>query len=155
MRVLESGQMARIYLERQDLPADLQRLFDALTAGGEISMHAAAAECSPPLDVVETDDALEVIVDLPAVPAPAVQIVFARNVLLIAGQKTPPACDHHRDAAFHLAERGFGRFARAVRLEGAFDAGRAAATLAAGELHVTLPRLEDRRGREIRIPIRA
>jgi HSP20 family protein len=105
--------------------------------------------------VIETDEEVEVIVDLPAVSASAVQIVFARNVLLVAGQKAPPACDHHRDAAFHLAERGFGRFARAVRLDGAFDAGRAAATLAAGELRVTLPRLEDRRGREIRIPIRA
>jgi HSP20 family protein len=145
--------MTRIYLERQDLPADLQRLFDVL-ASGDTPRQGAAAECSPPMDVIETDEAVEVIVDLPAVPASAVQIVFARNVLLVAGQKAPPACDHHRDAAFHLAERGFGRFARAVRLDGAFDAGRAAATLAAGELRVTLPRLADRRGREIRIPIR-
>jgi HSP20 family protein len=145
--------MTRIYLERQDLPADLQRLFDVLTSG-DTPRQGAAAECSPPMDVIETDEAVEVIVDLPAVPASAVQIVFARNVLLVAGQKAPPACDNHRDAAFHLAERGFGRFARAVRLDGAFDAGRAAATLAAGELRVTLPRLADRRGREIRIPIR-
>ncbi len=146
--------MTRIYLERQDLPADLQRLFDVL-ASGDTPRQGAAAECSPPMDVIETDEAVEVIVDLPAVPASAVQIVFARNVLLVAGQKAPPACDHHRDAAFHLAERGFGRFARAVRLDGAFDAGRAAATLAAGELRVSLPRVDDRRGREIRIPIRA
>jgi HSP20 family protein len=146
--------MTRIYLERQDLPADLQRLFDVL-ASGDTPRQGAAAECSPPMDVIETDEAVEVIVDLPAVSAPAVQIVFARNVLLVAGHKAPPACDHHRDAAFHLAERGFGRFARAVRLDGAFDAGRAAATLAAGELRVSLPRVDDRRGREIRIPIRA
>jgi HSP20 family molecular chaperone IbpA len=58
------------------------------------------------------------------------------------------------DAAFHLAERGFGRFARAVRLAGAFDAGRARATLNAGELRVVLPRIDERRGSEIRIPIR-
>ena len=153
--MLESVEMARIYLERQDLPADLQRLLDALTDPGEMPRHASAAECSPPLDVIETDSAIEVTVDLPGVPAAAVRIVVARNVLLVAGQKDPPACDHRGEAAFHLAERGFGRFARAVRLDGAFDAGRASATLTQGELRLTLPRVEDRRGREIRIPIRA
>jgi HSP20 family molecular chaperone IbpA len=41
-----------------------------------------------------------------------------------------------------------------VRLNGAFDVGRADATLRAGELRVTLPRIEERRGRERRIPVR-
>jgi HSP20 family molecular chaperone IbpA len=41
-----------------------------------------------------------------------------------------------------------------VRLTGAFDAARAVATLRAGELRVTLPRIEERRGREHRIPVR-
>ena len=153
--MLESVEMARIYLERQDLPTDLQRLLDVLTDRGDMPPGASAAECSPPLDVVETESAIEVIVDLPGVPASAVQVVFARNVLLVAGQKDPPACDHRADAAFHLAERGFGRFARAVRLEGTFDARHASAALTRGELRLTLPRVEDRRGREIRIPIRA
>lgn len=152
--MLESDEMARIYLERQDLPSDLQRLFDALTDSGDVPQHRSPAECSPPLDVVETGSEVEVTIDLPGVTPSAVQIVFARNVLLVAGHKDPPACEHHREAAFHLAERGFGRFARAVRLEGAFDAGRAAARIAQGELRITLPRIEDRRGREIRIPIR-
>ena len=147
--------MARIYLERQDLPTDLQRLLDVLTDGRDMPGGASAAECSPPLDVIETEAAIVVIVDLPGVPASAVQVVFARNVLLVAGQKDPPACDHRGEAAFHLAERGFGRFARAVRLDGAFDAGHASATLTRGELRLTLPRVEDRRGREIRIPVRA
>jgi HSP20 family molecular chaperone IbpA len=54
-----------------------------------------------------------------------------------------------------VAERVFGRFGRAVRLTGAFDVGRAEATLRAGELRVSLPRIEERRGREHRIPVRA
>src|SRR5436190_1797251 len=114
----------------------------------------AAAECSPPLDIIETDTGIEVIVDMPGVPPDAVQIVCARNVLIIGGQKMPGVCEH-REAAFHLAERAFGRFARAVRLEGAFDAGRASASFNAGELRITMPRIDDRRGKEIRIPVRA
>jgi HSP20 family molecular chaperone IbpA len=42
-----------------------------------------------------------------------------------------------------------------VRLDGAFDAGRASASFTSGELRITIPRLEERRGREIRIPVRA
>ena len=43
-------------------------------------------------------------------------------------------------------EREFGRFARAVRVSGAFDIGRATATLKDGELTVALPKMDERRG---------
>jgi HSP20 family protein len=136
--------MARVYVERRDLPAHLIRLLEETRA---------AAECTPPMDVLETATGLEVRLDVPGVPASDVEIVFADSVLLIAGQKAPHLCEH-ADAGFHIAERAFGRFARAIRVDGAFDAGRAAATLAAGELRVVLPRIEERRGAQIRIPIR-
>jgi HSP20 family molecular chaperone IbpA len=57
--------------------------------------------------------------------------------------------------AFHVAERTFGRFGRAITLDGAFDTDRATATLAGGELRLVLPRLDDRRGRQVRIPVHA
>jgi HSP20 family protein len=144
--------MARIFVERRDLPADLRALLDMIWDGGA-SQASTPAECTPPLDVLETEAGAEIVVDLPGVAASSIQIVFSRNVVIVAGEKLPLPGEHP-DAAFHLAERGFGRFARAVRLEGAFDAGRADAHLAAGELRIVLPRIEERRGREIRIPIR-
>ena len=143
--------MARIYLERRELPADLRALLDVIWDGGA-GAASTVAECTPPLDVVETDGGVEIVMDVPGVTAASLQIVFSRNVLIVAGEKVPGR--EHPDAAFHLAERGFGRFARAVRLDGAYDAGRAAASLTAGELRVRLPRIQERRGREIRIPIR-
>src|SRR5689334_18418983 len=144
--------MARIYIERQDLPDEIKRLFDSLLNEGTLP-RALAAEYSPALDVVETEGGVEIVVDLPGVPSKDIQVLFTRNALLIAGQKLPRACDHG-EAAFHLAERAFGRFARIVRLDGAYDGARANATHACGELRVTLPQIADRRGREIRIPIR-
>jgi HSP20 family protein len=136
--------MARVYVERRELPAELLRLLDA---------QPAAAECTPPLDIIETDAGLEAVLDVPGVPASSIEIVFSQHVLLVAGQKVPAACEH-RDAAFHIAERSFGRFARAISVDGAYDAGRATATLADGELRVFLPRLAERRGAQIRIPIK-
>ena len=135
--------MARVYVERRELPAELLRLLDATPV---------AAECTPPLDIIETEAAIEAILDIPGVPRDSVEIVFSGNVLLVTGQKLPAVCEH-RDAAFHIAERSFGRFARAIGVDGAFDAGRATASLADGELRIVLPRLAERRGGQIRIPI--
>lgn len=128
---------------------ELRRLFERLTSAEPQT----TAECTPPIDVLETPIGIEVVLDLPGVAADQIQIVIARNTLVVMGQKTPAGCEHQREAAFHIAERGFGRFARAVRLSGAFDGGRGAAVLRDGELRVTLPRIEERRGRERRIPV--
>ena len=134
--------MARVYVERRELPDDLRRLLD---------LGPAVVEYTPPIDVIETETSMQIVLDLPGVEPRHVDIVFSRNVLLISGEKLPATA--HADAAFHVAERAFGRFARAIGLEGAFDAGKAVATLTDGELRVVLPRVEDRRGRNIRIPI--
>ena len=136
--------MARVYVERRELPAHLVRLLEETRA---------AVECTPPMDVLETATGLEVRLDVPGVTASEIEVLFADSVLLITGQKLPATCEH-ADAGFHMAERAFGRFARAVQVDGAFDAGRAAATLSAGELRIVLPRIDDRRGAPIRIPIR-
>lgn len=135
--------MARVYVQRSDLPARLIDLLDEKPA---------AAECTPPMDVVETVERLEVLIDVPGVSAADIEVVLADNVLLITGEKVPAACEHG-DVGFHIAERAFGRFARAIRIDGAFDAAGATATLADGELRVVLTRIADRRGTQIRIPI--
>jgi HSP20 family protein len=143
--------MARIFLDRHELGDDIRQLLgqirDAAAGAG------AAGECSPPCDVIETPAAIEVLVDLPGVAADSINVLFSRHTLVVAGQKLPAACGHGHPA-FQLAERTFGRFVRAIRLTGACDAGRAEATLRAGELRITLPRIDDRRGREIPIAVR-
>lgn len=112
-----------------------------------------AAECSPALDIIETAAGLEILVDLPGVPASGVEVSVEAGTLIIAGQKQLPSCEHDK-AGFHLAERAFGRFERAVEIDGAYDAANASATLSHGELRIVLPRVDERRGRRIRIPVR-
>ena len=144
--------MPRIYLERREMGDELRRLFDLLD--GESQAAGGTGECNPPLDVFESPSSIDIVVDLPGVPRDAVQIVFARGTVLITGTKLAGGCGH-KEAAFHLAERTFGRFARVIRLGGAVDAGAARATMNAGELRVSFPRIADRRGGQIRIPVGA
>jgi HSP20 family protein len=141
----------RIHLERRDLEDDVRRIIDVLEGGADLLTS--GGECAPPLDVIETAAGLEIHMDLPGVKPESLNVVFVHDTLVVAGQKTPSACEH-REAVFHLAERSFGRFLRAVRLVGAWDAGAADARLSGGELRVLLPRIEERRGRERRIAVR-
>ncbi|MGH9412024.1 MAG: Hsp20/alpha crystallin family protein [Vicinamibacterales bacterium] len=112
-----------------------------------------AAECTPPLDVIETERGLEILVDVPGVPASAIDVHLSGNALVIAGTKQAAACQHD-GAGFHLAERTFGRFGRAIPIEGAYDGARATASVSHGELRIVLPHLAERRRGEIRIPVR-
>jgi HSP20 family protein len=142
--------MSRIFLEQREIGEDLRRLVEWLDEG----RGGPLAECVPPLDVFETADTVEIVVDLPGIPADVIRIGWSRGVVVIAGQKAPAGCQAQGDAAFHLAERGFGRFTRVIQLSGALDAGRAQATLEHGELHIVFPRIAERRGVDIAVPVR-
>jgi HSP20 family protein len=83
----------------------------------------------------------------------AVRIMSKADTILIAGEKAPRLAG--RDSSFHLVERGYGRFARVVRLNRACDTSKARARLVDGELHVTVPKVDDRRGKTVTIAIDA
>ncbi len=133
-----------------DLADDAKRLLLEL---GDPAVGAAmtSGECRPPLDVVEAADAVVVVVDVPDVPARALRVTVRRNTVLIVGAKVP--AEPVPGARFHLAERAYGRFARAVRLTGTIDVRRAKALVTAGQLRLSLPRIADRRGQAIDIPV--
>ena len=135
--------------EPTEFREELRRIFQELDrSAGDESLN---GECAPALDVLETDEAVEITMDLPGVSPAAVRVVAKGSTILIAGHKTPRRA--RTEASFHLVERGFGRFARAVRMATACDTSRASARLADGELRITIPRIAERRGRAIRIEI--
>lgn len=107
----------------------------------------------PVVDVFVTERAVEIVFDLPGVAADALRIMIKNNVVLVVGEKERPEPSKRSPASFHLVERDYGRFARAVRVQSAFDASKTRASLANGELHVVLPRVQERRGQSILIPI--
>ena len=146
--------------ETRDLAGDLRQLFADLDATLPPEHRVYSGECHPSLDVRETQGAVEVIVDVAGVPAQGIRILFRGDTLVIAGEKAPGppssrsgGTGSSSEPTFHLVEREFGRFARAVRLTGAFDISRARASLAGGELTIVLPRIAERRGQPHLIPL--
>lgn len=137
--------------EAPEIADDVRTLFDEIAASLRRDQRAYSGECQPSLDVFETDQAVQIVVDLAGVPRDGVRVLFRSGIVIVAGEKAPPEAQGER--GFHLVEREFGRFVRAVRLSGAFDVGNSRASLADGELTIVLPKLVERRGRshEIRI----
>ena len=130
---------------------EVRRIF--LELGRAFGADSLAGECSPAIDVFETDEAVEVTVDLPGVAPSGVRLLMKADTLLIAGEKT--ARRGQRESSFHLVERDFGRFARAVRLGRPCDASHARARFSAGVLRVTVPKIAERRGHTFQIVVMA
>jgi HSP20 family protein len=136
-----------------DLGSDVQRLLEDLARRRPDRRQLVAGECMPVVDVFETEKTVEIVLDLPGVGADAIRILFKAGVLLIVGEKERPDMSKRGPASFHLVERDFGRFARAVRINAAIDGAQARARLANGELRVVLPRIAERRGAGLLVPI--
>jgi HSP20 family protein len=134
-----------------DFADEVRRVF--LELGRVFGAESLAGECSPPVDVYETDDSVDITVDLPGVDPAAVRIVCKGDSVLIAGEKAPRRA--RSEATFHLVERGYGRFARVIRLARSCDTSKARASLGNGELHISVPKIADRRGKAVQITIGA
>lgn len=135
-----------------DLGHEVRRLFDDLSRRRPDRRHMVSGECMPLLDVFETDRTIEIVLDVPGLTPDSVRILIKSGVVLIVGEKERPE-PTLRPASFHLVERDFGRFARAVRIHAAFDGSRARARLKNGELRVIVDKIQERRGAEILVPI--
>ena len=138
--------------EVNELSDDVRKVFEELDRRHDPACATCTGVYTPALDVMETAESVEVLVDLPGVGADGVRVLLKHGALVIAGEKaSPEPCSS--DHAFHLVERGFGRFARVIRLAIPVDARGTRASLRAGELRVTIPRINERRGEEILVTV--
>ena len=137
--------------ETPDIADDVRDLFEDLASRLRHEHRAYSGEYHPALDVLETDEAIEIVVDVAGVPPEAIRVLVRRGTVIVAGEKAPPAGDQAQ--AFHLVEREFGRFARGVRLSGCYDVSRAKAAVRDGELTILLPKMPERRGQAHRIRV--
>ena len=141
------------FAELGELASDVRRVFEELERRHPAGCRTTAGECAPDLDVFELPNAYQIHVDLPGVSRDSVRVFIKAGTIVVAGEKLPPDPVTGSATTYHRVERSFGRFARAARLPGAIDAAGSRASLRGGELIVLVPRIPDRRGKEIEIVI--
>lgn len=135
-----------------DLGHEVRRLFEDLAKRRPDRRHMVSGECLPLFDVFETERTIDIVLDVPGVTAASVRILIKAGVVLVAGEKERPE-PSRGPASFHLVERDFGRFARAVRVHAPVEASAARARLKDGELRIILPKMQERRGREVLVTV--
>jgi HSP20 family protein len=111
----------------------------------------AGGEWSPAVDVYESRGRVVVVVEAPGLIAEALKVIYRERDLVVKGERK--ARRTGAGVGFLCLERPHGRFERTIPLDVAVDVAQAQATLAGGLLTITLPRLQERRGRETVIPI--
>ena len=90
----------------------------------------------PSADVYETEDTIEVVVELPGIEPEEVEVLLFEDALLIEGDRKVQCCD--ASGFYHTAEIRQGRFRLDVPLETSVDAERVDANYEQGLLRITL-----------------
>lgn len=105
----------------------------------------------PPSDVHETPEGVIIRMELPGVSKGEVEVRVRGGRIDVAGEKRPDTTA--ADASYLCLERAFGRFHRAFDVSGSVNLARMTALLKGGVLILFLPKVEERRGHERRIPV--
>lgn len=101
----------------------------------------------PNVDILEEQDELRLLADMPGVTADSIEIDFEEGVLTIQGKVAPRKVE----GVSLLQEYGVGDFYRTFRVSEQVDASRIRAEYADGVLTVHLPKVEAAKPRKIEV----
>ena len=104
---------------------------------------------TPVADVWETADAYRIDLEIPSVPAEAVEVAVEEGVLIMSGERS--RVERAEGERNHRLERRAGKFSRRFKLPEDADAEAISARVANGVLEVTVNKREERTPRRIEV----
>lgn len=134
------------------LQRDINRVFEETWKRFE-SLGPFAGRGGPKVDVAETDDTVEVTVELPGVDAKDLDLSLTETALTIKGERKSEREEKKKD--YVLSERSWGSFVRTIPLPSAVAPDQADATFAKGVLTVTLPKAPEAKEKVRKIAVKA
>jgi len=115
---------------------DIDRLFEEFTRGPVVGQ--AQVNLVPSIDVTETDEEIVLSAEMPGLERGDVEISIEDDVLTIRGEKKIE--EEKDDKNYHVSERAYGMFYRALQLPPGVDASKIQATMTNGVLKVAIPK---------------
>jgi HSP20 family protein len=106
----------------------------------------------PNVDICQTDKQVLLRVELPGVDPAEISLIFQEANLLVQGIKREPG-QSHKFLCYYCLERRYGTFDRKIPIDGIVNPREARAFIKNGILTVELPKVKERRGAKIRIPV--
>lgn len=136
------------------LQRDLNRIFEDFWRRFDQPFGALARwdTGGPRTDVAETENALEISVELPGLDQKEIDVSLTDGALTIKGEKK----SEHEESkkGYHLSERSYGSFYRTIPLPSGVDTDKANAQFKNGVLTVTLPKTPDALARVKKIEVK-
>ena len=123
--------------------------FDRLVTNLLARTDAGPQRWTPPMDLVEGDDAFVLRADLPGMTEDDVSIEVQDATLTVSGERR--AEHQERQRGWYRVERSFGRFSRSLTLPEGVDHEGIRASFDKGVLEVRIPKPEQRKPRKITI----
>jgi HSP20 family protein len=112
--------------------------------------HLGALMRAPEADVIELENEIRVMVEMPGMRADDIELGLENNVLSISGEKRQESERGDR-TTWHLSERRYGQFSRSFLLPRDVEHDRIEAGFSDGVLTVRIPKSEKARRRRIQI----
>ncbi len=128
------------------------RLIGAAVEAEKYLGRLAAGTWTPNVDICETADAITIRVEVPGVDQPDISLTIQDGILRVQGMKREAPVSEGL-LCYYCVERRYGRFDRSIPVHWVVDARGAHASLGGGVLEIKLPKLRDRRGQPVQIPI--
>jgi HSP20 family protein len=121
------------------LQREMNRAFEGFwnRPGSPFGGLAGLGEGAPRSDVVETDDGVEVTVELPGLDEKDIEVSLSDDALSIKGEKKIERKEEKK--GYYLSERSYGSVFRSIPLPPGVDSDKADATFRNGVLTVKLP----------------
>ena len=116
------------------LTRDFDDLLNSVWGGEPQTVHA----LTPSIDVQEREGEYEITAEIAGVSEKDLDVSLEDHVLTIRGEKKSERDE--KEGNYHLIERSFGTFERALRLPEGIDSGKIKAKFKDGILRVTVPK---------------
>ncbi len=131
----------------RELETSFGRLFDDLVRDFETP----DTQWTPAVDLRETDTAYIIETDLPGIKKEDIDLRIQDDVVTIKGERKHEETTDKE--GYHRYERRYGSFQRSFRIPKGIDVDNVEATYKDGVLHVTLPKREDVRPKQIDVKV--
>ncbi len=133
--------------------APIQREIDRVFADfGEFNLPDVFGP-TPRMDVAETDQGVELSLELPGLSADDVKIAVEDGVMTISGEKKSETDEKAK--GYRVVERRYGSFSRSLRLPQGVEADKVKASLKNGVLRIEAPKAPGAVGRQVTVPVHA
>ena len=136
--------------ELRRMQREFDRLFtDFFPATRELAVSREKTAWAPRVDLSETENAYEIVADLPGIPKKDITINFHEGVLTISGTRAKETKDENKN--FLRVERTTGDFYRSFSIPNAVQSDKIEAAYNDGVLEVRIPKAEEVKPQKVKI----